>query len=144
MLVAPIQPSPRFRLILEVRRVDGNDSLNVCLPVGSSQVMAVLDGFDGKTSGLGLINGRSADRNRTKSLGRRFSDDQFHTVVYDVSPTSVEVTIDGDPVTNWRGKDTELRLDGRFWKTEYPKQILLGSWATRFEFRRIELQPGNG
>lgn len=137
----PYAPPDRYRISLEVRRVSGVDSFNVALPVENSQVMGVIDGYGGSTTGLSLVRGMSPDQNGTGVMGRRFLDSQFHTIEYAVTERSVSLFIDGEFISTWEGNSTELSMDFRYWTPNFQRDILVGSWHSGFEIRRIELFP---
>ena len=130
-----------FGLLIEAKRVEGIDSFNVALPVGGNQVVGLIDGHGGATTGLSLVRRASGDRNGTAVMGRRFDDQDYHIVEYYVTPSSITLYFDGVYVFTWEGDSRDLSVDTRFWTPVFQRDVLVGSWSSSFDFRRIELYP---
>ncbi|MCA9105403.1 MAG: hypothetical protein KDA83_08260 [Planctomycetales bacterium] len=131
----------KYRLLIEAKRVEGIDSFNVALPVGGNQVVGLIDGHGGATTGLSLVRRASGDRNGTAVMGRRFDDQDYHIVEYYVTPSSITLYFDGVYVFTWEGDSRDLSVDTRFWTPVFQRDVLVGSWSSSFDFRRIELYP---
>lgn len=136
-LAVPLIMPRVYTVTMKVRRVTGNESFNVCLPFHDQQVMVVMDGYGGNTSGLSLIRGASANRNPTRTDVTLFNDADFHDVKLVVSYNTIMLLFDNRVIFTWSGSPGEVRLDGRYWKTTFPQQLLLGSWDSSFEIKDI-------
>jgi uncharacterized protein YndB with AHSA1/START domain len=101
--------------------------------------MMIFDGFAPKVSGLNLLNGRSADRNRTRWQGEVFNDDRPHRIVCTVRPGEIHVTCDGETIVNWRGDPTELMLHKRFVRIRNEHRLRIGGWNTSFRVSELRL-----
>ncbi len=96
-------------------RTKGNEMLgSVCVGgVASRQFLFCLNGWGSTVSGFGLVEGQFPDHNATTLHGRRFENDQRHTLVIRVRSNNVQAVLDDKPL-------------GREYKTEF-KDVALAS-----------------
>ncbi len=140
-------PPTAYRWTVVAERTVGGDSLNLVLTVGDQRTMVVLDGFDGQTSGLDMLDGRRANDNETTRRGANFQQHRSHVIVCTVTPSSVRVTCDGKTVIQWSGDASRLALRPE-WQRLAPSTGLALAVAdprTRFRISRTELvslEPG--
>jgi hypothetical protein len=137
-LQVPVRPPPDYRLELVVRRLSGGDSLNLGLSNGQRQFMAVLDGNGGKHCGLDLVGGKGFSQNETTVQKRVFADAEPRTIHVRVRPGRVGVSVDGQPLFEWKGDFETLGVMPQ-WSTHSRQALFIGSFGTRFEIQRLLL-----
>ncbi|OYV86038.1 MAG: hypothetical protein B7Z73_12460 [Planctomycetia bacterium 21-64-5] len=116
--------------------------ISVLLPVGGKQVMSVIDGFGGVTSGLQVVNGWRADSNPSYRwrCARMFERARPNTLVYIVRRTSLRVLRDGAEVIRWSGNPAGFSIaDG--WKVPNHRRIALEAYETPYRVTKLELVP---
>ncbi len=142
-LVFPFEPPSEYRLEIMARRVEGSESLNVTLPMGNSQAMAVLDGFGRRISGLSLVSGRTADANETRHFGFGFQNNSSVCLEFFCSPNRLAVRAADRWIIDWRGDPSVLSLDTRYWSHIPRGRICISVYSatTVFVIERANLTP---
>lgn len=143
ILRIPTEPPSAYRWTIVAERIAGNHSLNLLITVGGRQTMVVLDGFGNHSSGLNLLDGRSADCNESTRLGTVFTSNTPCTIVCVVGPSSVLVTCDGHTIVRWNGSPSQLSTDRRIWIGLERAGLALAVYQmdTQFRITQMELTP---
>ncbi len=146
-LVVRMMAPMSYRVVLEARRLGGNESINIGLPVSNGpgmdgQVFAVFDGFGGSVCGLSMVDGRTPEANGTAATGPHFADSEFHTIEIFVTPGSIAAYVDNERVIEWTGEPRSLMVDPRFWSNFHRDKLMLATWSSCYEVRRFDLYPG--
>lgn len=140
-LAAPPPPAPEYRLTVRLERLQGIDTFSVGLPIGKQQVIAAVDAWDGKFSGLEKIDGKSCYENETAHEGRALEAGRRHTLVYAVRANGVKVDVDGQTVIDWSGDPARLSTIPVFTSPD-PRQLVLGTaHHSVFRISRLEIEP---
>jgi len=139
----PVSISGSYRLSVDF--VTGRN-LVITLPVGRAVGLLNLGWTDGKTCGLGSIDGKKAISNAT-TVKRAVGDKRPHTVVVSVKVdgdrAAMAVTLDGTPLTSWSGSQSSLSVppDKRMSRPDRPG---MSTWGTQLSMRRVRLQMLSG
>jgi hypothetical protein len=124
---------------------DGNPAgeLFVRLIGGGWPVDAMLDGFNGQASGLGMIDGKFASGNETTYRGRVFTIGKSSKVVYAVRRDAVTIRVDGKEIINWKADYRRVTGVWAAWKSPNPRQLVLGTHRP-YEISQINLTELSG
>ncbi len=106
----PVPSAKAYELEIVARRVAGAGPLQVAFRVPDGAALLTLGGWGGKTSGIGLIEGKDADANGTSHVGEVFAADEPATVLVRVSPAGVDVEAGDDTIVSWSGEWSALSL----------------------------------
>lgn len=130
-----------YQLDVVAQRESGNDCLNLTLPIAGSQGALLIDGYQGKLSGLQAIDGKNVDSNETKYEGSIFGDGQPHAIHAIVRKNHVRLVCDGKPLVDWTGDVSRLKPPEPL---PYDDRIYLGNWHSRYRLTQIKLRPLRG
>ncbi|HUR38383.1 MAG TPA: DUF1570 domain-containing protein [Planctomycetota bacterium] len=139
----PMIPPEEYDLTIVATRVEGADALLIGLVYPNSQFLLVVDGWKGTTTGLALLDGRTADNNETTVKKEMFRNGKSATIVVSVRKGSVSATIDGKSFLDWKGQPTQLGLQGEM-RTPNPKALAIGGWDAKYVFSKIQLTTISG
>ncbi|MCA9071475.1 MAG: hypothetical protein KDA84_21255, partial [Planctomycetaceae bacterium] len=142
-LALPLQSEYQIRA--QFARLSGSDSVNFYLPVGSRQVLLVIDGFGGKG-----LSGLQAVKNRNDPIPGETGVGNFHLdngVRYTVDATvkirenqaSIHVRLGGQGSFQfeWTGPIGDLSLiDSRF-TLDDTRVLGLGAWESEVQFYEL-------
>jgi hypothetical protein len=142
-LQLPCWPPEEYDLRLRVTRKKGTDSLILGLVTGGRQAVAALDGHDGKTSWLYLSDSLYDFSNTTTVSRKVFKWNKPTTVVAQVRASGISISVDGEPVVQWRGDPSELQMPPGH-RVPDSKALFIGSWETAFRIDEISLIPITG
>lgn len=138
----PYDPPDEYLLTVVAEGESELKDLGAMLVVGGRQVMSVVDGFQGLTTGLQLVEGKLADVNGTSRwrASRLFEQGRPNTLVYIVRRDSVRVVRDGAVVIDWSGDPSTLSIYDN-WKLRNAGHLSLQAYDTPFRVTRLELTP---
>lgn len=121
-----------YALSLEFTRVEGENSVGVILPVGSSQCAFILSAFKGEAHGIGVVDGKLAKANSTTiKPGKLKSGHPYRLLIevkVDGDTATIDSTLDGRPFLNWKGAHRSLSMLD-FWKLPNTKNVGLVTYA---------------
>ena len=142
-LVLADPPPASYRLQLLARRTEGEEGFAIHLPVGNSDVAAILSCFSadkslGKFSGLALVDGLDVPFTPDRVPGDIFDDGKDHHVEAIVHPSSVTVKVDGKPIIQWNGDPSRLRAHS--WLGEGEKSLFIHGYCG-FVIEDAKLEP---
>ena len=137
ILEIPVKPPAEYELTAVVEELEGTDSFNMGLIVGGSGVTAVIAGQRGTYSGLNLVKGRLGRVNETRSPGPVLQPGR-NTIVFRVTPGSLQVECNGKVVIQWTGSSEDLSY-GFEWKEGAPDHLKIGGWDTRCRISELVL-----
>ena len=106
----PYVPPQEYDIEITAERKAGNDLLSVSLISGRRQFFVAFDRFGGTICGLGLIDGKEDFANETTVEQPIFADGRPHKLVCRIRRNGVKVTVDGDPLIDWRGSLDRLSI----------------------------------
>jgi hypothetical protein len=137
-LYLPVQSYDDYQLTYQVRRLDGQDALLLGFMMAGRQGMLVIDGWEGKFTGL-YVDRREPNDNATTNRGPKFTD-QSATIVLTVHPGHLHATMDGKTIVDWHGDPDRLYLHSyhTFGCRECP---LIGTVLARYVFEKATLTP---
>lgn len=101
--------------------------------------MLVLDGYDGQTSGLGLVGGREANANATTKHAPFFRGDRPVKLTLSVRTNRISVKASGREFLAWDGSPDKLTLPRDFQKDATPL-FLAGSAGGELEIQSLNLR----
>ena len=138
----PATPQGGYQLEIQFTRIEG-DCLGVMLPVGRAEVLLVVSGWKGRVSGLAFVNGKDADRNKTKRDGK-LTNGVKHTLGITTrlpgkGRANIDVTLDGKPYIKWEGLQSDLSPD-RAWRLRDPKALGLGAYNAVIVFHSCQFK----
>ena len=143
-LQIPFELPDEYTLRMMLQRTYGNDSFNVGLPLGVDRhVLCVIDGYNGRSSGLSLVDGKTADANSTTQQGVMLLSGRVHQLEFRVKKDAIDVVCDGKPFIHWSGDCASLSLETSFWGGAGPRHLLVGCWNSCFEISKLEVVPGS-
>ena len=139
-LVFKYSPPEEYIFNATVERVNGNNSLVVCLIIEGKQFETVIDGWDSKISGIEVISGKGASENATRYKGNQVLGIKPSQVQIVVRKSLIEVNVNGHKITNWRPEPEKLSLSTD-WIIPQKDLIYVGSFNTSFKFTKLEVEP---
>jgi hypothetical protein len=140
-LALPAVPFEEYRLTVRAERLEGNDTLSFGLPIGQHQVVAAIDAWEGKFSGLETIDGKQCYENESSREGHVLEPGRSYNLVYTVRRGSIRVDANGKKIIDWNGDPARLAPIAVF-KAPDPKQLVIGTaHSSIFKISKIELSP---
>jgi len=139
----PYLPPEEYDLRVVAELKGEPESLNLGLPAGGKRIQAILGGWNGTASGLHFIDGKAANENETTVRGPVFAKDQARTIVCSVRKDRVTVSVDGQTLIDWK-PDYGRAADDPGWSVGDEGVLFIGSYATTFQIRKLELIPVRG
>lgn len=141
--VVATKVSTSYALTVEFTRTEGNNSVGVILPVGSSQCAFIMSVFNGEAHGIGIIDGKLArDNVSTINPGKIETDHPYRLLIeVDVKDSTVAIasTLDGRPFLEWSGQTRSLSMLER-WKMPSTSNVGLITFAPT-RFHKITVTP---
>jgi len=137
------QPMPdEYDVELEIERLgEGGTGCVFGFLMQGRQATVMMDSYPAPHLwGIENIDGHmlKESTNPTAKPGSRLPLNQRRTVRIAVRRTGVSVTVNGERVTDWRGRPEQLSTG--FWKIEDTKTLFLGA-QQQFAFHRVTLTP---
>jgi tetratricopeptide (TPR) repeat protein len=146
-IALPVDIDGDYDLELRFTREEGEDSINVFLPVGQSDVGLIVCGFQSNISGLDLIDGQRADTNVTRTQKLKMQTGQAYRLNVRVRTNGAEATIeadvDGESLLRWHGAQSSLRR-GPFAGLRGGAHLGVGSWYSTVLFQSATLRMRSG
>jgi hypothetical protein len=141
--VVATRVSTSYALTVEFTRTEGDNSVGVILPVGSSQCAFIMSVFNGEAHGIGIIDGKLArDNVSTIKPGKIETDHPYRLLIeVDVKDSAVAIasTLDGRPFLEWSGQTRSLSMLER-WKTPSASNVGLMTFAPT-TFHKVTITP---
>lgn len=135
-----ILPS-EYRMIVVAQREAGNDCLMFTLPVGGTHASLLIDGGQGTTAGMQMVDDKDFMGNETTRKVKVFADGQPHTITVIARKNRVRLASDGTILVDWTGDVSRLKSSQ---SVRYPDRAYLGTWSSRFRLTKIELTRLSG
>jgi hypothetical protein len=120
--------------------VRGSGALQLTLPVATSMGYCCFDQYDGKGTGLGLIDGKDILENETVHRQRVFRGNKALEISITVLGPRVQVAVDGAEIVDWAGDPARLSLVPA-WAGRDVRSLTIGVDNSSFRFTRIVLTP---
>ena len=138
----PYYPPEEYDLTMLVERVSPvPEVLGIGLWVKDRYVVAVLDGWTGRASGLEVLDGHNASSNKTTVRRRFLGTNKKHLVTCRVRKNKVEVTVDENSVINWEGDVNRFSATMSQWRIPYSRNLFLGVNSVEYHFHQMTLTP---
>lgn len=143
-LQIPYDPPEEYDLkIVAARRGGPNAALIMGLVGGNRQFCMDLDGWDGSTGGLALMDGKGGNANETTFRTKVFSDDGAKTLVWQVRKDKVVFSADGRKLLEWKA-DYRRLSNPAVYVFPSKRALYLVTWYAGVHFRQILLFPVSG
>ena len=124
-LMLPVAPKGDYELAVRFVRVEGDDAVELSLPVGAKAVSLILSCLHGKGSGLECIDGKYLMESGTAATPGTLENGREYALAVTVLRRGDEVTIDakldGKPLTKWTGPSTAFSQVFRFGRCRIPR-----------------------
>lgn len=138
-LQVPYEPPADYQLRLVAQsKPPKSGALFIGLIVGGRQTSLAIDGWNGKTSGMHLLDGVPAGFNPSKREGKVFSNGEPKEIVCVVHPQSVLARCGDLTIVDWRGDAAKLGMEQRL-AVNNERQLFLGGWDGQFLVSKFEL-----
>ncbi|MDB5389018.1 MAG: hypothetical protein JWM11_4664 [Planctomycetaceae bacterium] len=134
-------PASYVLTLIAERKQDAGFGLSAILPVGKGQVMATINGWTGRSNGLGTINGKPGDANESTTFARMLKPG-LNTFVYRVTPDSVRVEVNGRKATDWKGDSTTLAVHPTYALSKTDELGIVGG-VVEWQIFGIKLETGD-
>jgi hypothetical protein len=146
-LAIPLSTSGTYELEYKAVRVSGLQAGHTMLPVGSTSVLLVINGWEGAGSGLCNIDGKEPDKNGTAVPAANLKIGQPFTVKVKVAlegdQASISVALDGKPYIAWKGPLSALALHPD-WAMPNRKCLGFGAWQSQLIFQSARVRMLSG
>ena len=142
-LVIPCEVPEEYKLNITVAREPGgkmNDCLALKLPIADATAEVLLDGWTSTVSGVQLDGQQPiSNLNPTMVRGQTIPLGPPREIVAFVRKTGLKVIVEDKTIIDWSGNSNRY---GRTSQWSSPDgQIMIGSFASRFRFEKIEIEP---
>jgi hypothetical protein len=114
LLQLPQHPPEEYILTLRVRRISGNNTFAIGIPIGGRQVLVALDAHASTVSGLEHLDGRFVHENEATLHGGLFVPEKAAMVSITVRRDRITCAFDDTTVIDWRGDPQRLSLAETF------------------------------
>ncbi len=129
-------PLVDYEVILEAKRVDGNDFFcGMTFPAGKDPCTLIVGGWGGTVVGLSTINGMDASENETSIL-RQFEKERWYRIRLRVTREAIQAWIDDDMVIDFAIGNNLLSIRP---EVELSKPFGIASWRTTAAIRNIRV-----
>ncbi|MDB5346799.1 MAG: hypothetical protein JWP89_5176 [Schlesneria sp.] len=109
----PTKAPEHYQLKMSVRRMEGNEGLNIGFMMAGHQGIVTLDGWNSTVSGL-FVDGRDSNDNCTTKKCKLFQEQSAGEIVLTVHPGHLHVRFDKETVIDWYGDPERLYLHGGY------------------------------
>jgi serine/threonine protein kinase/formylglycine-generating enzyme required for sulfatase activity len=137
----PVMPSAEYDLEVEATRIEGHQELIIGLVYQGRSVGVVVDGWDGKESGLSVDNGPGGGIARSE--GTRITNGKRVKVSCQVRAEQLKVLVDDIEVVRYQGKPTWNTII-RQWGAKNNDCLVLGAMNSTFRFHSCRMTPISG
>jgi len=139
----PLIPPAEYDITMVVERTEIAEALIIGLFHGSSQFLAVLDGWGGGVSGLCLLDGKWANDQESPYRGTVIRKGAASTILCSVRKDGVKVMVDGKKVIEWKGDYSRLTLSPEQ-AVSNPQILFLACMKTRYLISKMQLTSVSG
>jgi hypothetical protein len=133
-----------YELDVEFTRYGREDATLIFVPVGDTSCEVVLGGWNGRTSGIQMVEKLAADHNPTRRQAGLTSGQRYKATVRVQSgdKARVEVLLDDKPYLLWQGLRSELSLSHHM---PVPlRHVVLGATNSEVTFHSAKLRTTDG
>lgn len=147
-LVIRTEPTGSYELNIDFTRSEGNDGVEIVLPVGGKQCNLELSGWSGAAHAITRVDGKPSrdSQNPTSVQPGKLDNNKKHTVAVKVTPggenVSIVVTLNKKQIINWTGKKTRLQPHVMM---QMPNNKVLGlaAFDSAVTFHKLELKSNS-
>jgi hypothetical protein len=138
--VLPDHPPDEFTITLSVRRLTGNSSLTIGLPLPGKQkhALVTLDAQPGGFGGLETIGRKRVADNETMRRGRLFWTNIDRTIRCTVRKEGITCLCDGEKIIDWRGDLDQLSVPPGF-DVPDKRALFFSTSGSRLAVRVVEV-----
>jgi hypothetical protein len=140
ILQLPYNAPEEYVLSMRVRRIAGNNTFAIGVPMGRKQVLLALDAHASTISGLEFLDGHYVHENEATYRGALFVGDKETTIVCTIRRNRITCAFDDVKVVDWQGDPQRLSLPETFAVPDR-KSLFLTTLMSRYEIRQIKLSP---
>ncbi len=138
----PYYAPEEYDLTMRVERVSPlPEVLGIGLWVRDRHVVAVIDGWTGRASGLEVLDGQNASANATTVKRRLIGTKTPQTITCQVRKDSIEIAIDGESVIDWQGNINRFSAPIPQWRIPFSRNLYVGVNSAEYHFHEITLSP---
>ncbi|HEY3966093.1 MAG TPA: protein kinase [Planctomycetaceae bacterium] len=140
ILQLPYHVPEEYVVSLLVRRISGNNTFAIGVPVAGQQVLIALDAHESSLCGLEYLDGKTINDNEATHRGGVFVANQDAQISCTIRKDGVACTIDGKRIIDWRGDPKRLSLPQGFVPPD-PQAPFLATIGSSYEIRKLTLSP---
>jgi serine/threonine protein kinase len=135
-----------YQVRVKLRQLTAKDAFHAVLPVGDRMTGFELDGYQGRYTGLQLVNGKKGKDVPGILEGKQVMDSEPHnlelTVGLDGANATITATLDARPLYEWKGPTAALSENPN-WGVTAPGTLALGTTADDWVVSEVKVKrPG--
>lgn len=149
LIALPTQLNGNYKFQLSFTRLDGDESLNIGLPLADRKVMLYFSNQSGLNHGLGFINGtHSGAENPTVVKPGVLQNDKEYQLEVDVSSdekkVDIKVSLDQKQIIHFVGVPSQVslkqgRADSTKWVSPIKGQMSIGITQATYQFKDLRV-----
>jgi hypothetical protein len=147
MLPVKIEGEYDLKVTFTAHAGGAHKEAEVVLPVGSRTCLLILGGWEGDVYGLQLIDSQYANNNTTTRHAAALIAERLYTLSVAVRSqnelSSIQVSLDGTPLTSWQGKGTSLSI-GPDAALPQPQRLGLLAQLSLLTFQSVQIRMISG
>ena len=132
-----------YQVRVKLRQLAAKDVFHVVLPVGDRMTGFELDGYNGKYTGLFLVNGKGGKDLPGVVVGKQVKDSAPHelevTVRLEGANATITTALDTRPLYEWTGPTAALS-QSTCWTTTEPGALALGTSAADWAVSEVKVK----
>lgn len=140
----PYDLGSTYGATIDFTRQEGDNTVGIILPLGSTQVYLELAGWNGEVHGLSRIGGRSTkdETNPTSVRPGALKNGQKHQLQIEVKTdqrqASIQIQLDGKPLIDWTGPLTDAQPNIAF-RTQNNRRMALATVDAVTVFHKVTI-----
>lgn len=108
----PYVPPEEYDITCVVQKKTGGSWFHIGIVVGGLQTTVMMDGFDGSTIGIAMLDGQpGASNESSKKASKVFADNKQRTLLLQVRADGLTLLGDGKPLWSWKGDYKRVSLN---------------------------------
>lgn len=133
-------PSDEYILRLSVQRAGGAGGLTIGFACGVTRADAVIDGWNGSTSGLSSIAGKPGNDNPSAKPGEWLASSTWTPLTLRVTASGITLTSDGREVIAWKGDPSLLSSPSALVTDRQRVYLLAGDEQTSIRVKDVRFE----
>ncbi|MDF1745713.1 MAG: protein kinase [Gimesia sp.] len=139
-LALPFSPPDEYDFELQFTRHSGTQSIAVFFVLGTGQASFEIDAWDEQLAGIQNIDNLDIRNNPTRVAQKSLRNGQTYIVLLKVRRGTVEVSLDGIPLTTFKSDGSNLSMLDT-WSLPSSKSLGVGAYDSSTTFHRIRIRP---